>query len=83
MATVYTAAFFDTKVVPLKEATVNITSSAVLYGLSVYSVFPVCVTQDGLAAFRLADHFTRLVNSARIIGIDTFEGAWTRERFGD
>ncbi|MBI3572030.1 aminotransferase class IV, partial [Candidatus Kaiserbacteria bacterium] len=47
------------------------------------SVFPVCVTQDGLAAFRLADHFTRLVNSARIIGIDTFEGAWTRERFGD
>jgi branched-chain amino acid aminotransferase len=34
-----------------------------------------------LRAFRISDHFTRLLNSARIIGIDTFEKEWTEEKF--
>lgn len=81
MARAYGKAFFDSSVVPLEEASLSITSSAVLYGLSVYTVFPVSFTKDGPAAFRLADHFARLLNSAKIIGIDSFESAWTRERF--
>ena len=61
--------------------TFSILSSAVLYGLSVYTVFPVCITKDGAVAFRLKDHFKRLVDSARIIGIDTFEKQWTEKKF--
>lgn len=81
MAKVYEQAFFGSKVVPIENATLSITSSAVLYGLSVYTVLPVCVTQDGAAAFRVADHFQRLVDSTRIIGIDTFESIWNLDRF--
>jgi branched-chain amino acid aminotransferase len=66
----------------MEEARVSIASSAVMYGLSVYTVFPVNVTRGGdLVAFRLNDHYVRIVNSARIIGIDTFEPAWSRDRF--
>lgn len=81
MARIYDKALFGDKIVPISEAHLSVASSAVLYGLSVYTVFPVTVTGRGLAAFRLRDHYTRLVNSARIIGMDTFEPAWSYERF--
>lgn len=81
MARIYEHVFFKDGLVARTEATVSVMSSAVLYGLSVYTVFPVCITKDGPAAFRLKDHFQRLVNSAKIIGIDTFEPEWTEERF--
>lgn len=70
MAKVYASAWMDGKVVSLADANLSVASSAVLYGLSVYTVFPVCSTENGLAAFRLADHERRLRNSAKIIGID-------------
>jgi branched-chain amino acid aminotransferase len=45
-------------------------------------VFPVNVAESGeLVAFRMHDHYRRIINSARIIGIDTFEPAWPEERF--
>lgn len=69
------------KLVPIEQATLSVASSAVLYGLSVYTVFPVEPTPKGLAAFRLHEHYERLVNSCRIIGIDTFEAAWPYENF--
>ncbi|MFZ2500782.1 MAG: aminotransferase class IV [Minisyncoccia bacterium] len=81
MAHVYEQAYFGSKLVPITEAQVSVTSSAVLYGLSVYTVLPVCVTQKGLVAFRIKEHFERLVNSAKVIGIDTFEPEWSLERF--
>jgi branched-chain amino acid aminotransferase len=81
MARIYDKAFFDSAIVPAGEAKLSIMSSAVLYGLSVYSVFPVCQSASGLAAFRIKDHFKRLIDSARIIGIDTFEQKWTEEKF--
>jgi branched-chain amino acid aminotransferase len=81
MAKLYTKAYWGNKVIPVKNAQVSIASSAVLYGLSVYTVFPILVTKKGRFAFRLPDHYTRLVNSARIIGIDTFENQWTYEKF--
>jgi branched-chain amino acid aminotransferase len=81
MAKIFPTAFFKNKLVPIAEANVSVASSAVLYGLSVYTVFPIFFSAKGLTAFRLKDHFTRLLNSARIIGIDTFEKEWTFEQF--
>lgn len=81
MARIYDYAFFGSKVVPIREASLSVASSAVLYGLSVYTVFPVCVTKEGLAAFRIKDHFKRLLDSAKIIGIDSFEKEWNEEAF--
>ena len=82
MAHVHPTAWFGDGTLPVDDASLSITSSAVLYGLSVYTVFPVAVTGGGHSvAFRLADHYRRLVNSARIIGIDTFEPAWPERRF--
>lgn len=79
MANIYPQAYLNNLVVPLKDAHVSVASAAVLYGLSVYTVFPICTGEGGLLAFRLKDHWRRLVNSARIIGIDTFD--WDEERF--
>ncbi len=81
MARIYQQAYFKDKIIHIEDARLSIASSAVLYGLSVYTVFPVLITERGPAAFRLKDHFERLVNSARIIGIDTFERTWKFEKF--
>jgi branched-chain amino acid aminotransferase len=81
MARIYEQAYFRDAIVPIADAQLSVASSAVLYGLSVYTVFPLCITPQGLAAFRLKDHFDRLINSARIIGIDTFEKEWDFARF--
>lgn len=82
MAHIYPQTYFNDGLRPLEEAKLSIAGSAVLYGLSVYSVFPVHTNADGkLVAFRIGDHFERLINSARIIGIDTFEKEWDKERF--
>jgi branched-chain amino acid aminotransferase len=82
MAYLYEQAYFGDGIRPLHEANLSIAGSAVLYGLSVYTVFPVHTNDDGkLIAFRLKEHFERLINSARIIGIDTFEQDWDEKRF--
>lgn len=73
--------YFDGQLVNFEQATVHIASSAVLYGLSVYTVFAVNMTDRGSAAFRLKDHFQRLLESAHIIGIDTFQREWDYQRF--
>lgn len=75
--------FFRDKFVDFNEANLSIASSPVLYGLSVYTVFSVNKTPEGVAAFRLKDHFNRLVESSKIIGIDTFEKDWNLEKFTD
>lgn len=76
-------AFFRDSFVPFADATVSIASSPVLYGLSVYTVFSVNWNEQEqkLYAFRLQDHYKRLVNSARIMDFDTFESEWGYERF--
>lgn len=81
MARVYDKAYVGDGIVPIRDAHLSVASSAVLYGLSVYTVFPVEITSRGRIAFRLREHYERLVNSSRIIGIDTFESAWSYERF--
>jgi branched-chain amino acid aminotransferase len=82
MAHIYEQTYFDDGIKPLHEAKLSIAGSAVLYGLSVYTVFPIHTNNAGeLVAFRLDEHFERLINSARIIGIDTFEKKWDKAKF--
>jgi branched-chain amino acid aminotransferase len=81
MTKIYPQAFMENKIVPIEEANLSVASSAVLYGLSVYTVFPVISRDDEKFAFRLEDHFQRLLNSAKIIGIDTFEEEWNLDAF--
>ncbi|MDB5187612.1 MAG: ilvE 1 [Candidatus Kaiserbacteria bacterium] len=81
MARMYEKVYFGDTLVDSNDANLSVGSSAVLYGLSVYTVFPVCKTAHGLAAFRLSDHYKRLVDSAKIMGIDTFVPDWSFERF--
>lgn len=70
MATIGKFAAMNGKIVPFSEASVSVASSAVLYGLSVYSVFFGKHTKDGVLAFRIPEHLERLKLSARMIGLD-------------
>jgi branched-chain amino acid aminotransferase len=82
MAKIYEKVFYGDKIVNLQDASLSVASSAVLYGLSVYTVFPLSRSSGNkLVGFRLEDHFKRLLDSARIIGIDGFEKEWNFERF--
>lgn len=81
MTRLYEHAYLGNRLVPIGEANVSVASSAVLYGLSVYTVFHVVKLPVGYGAFRLPQHFERLLRSAKIMGIDTFEQEWTQERF--
>ncbi|MEJ0073107.1 MAG: aminotransferase class IV [Candidatus Saccharibacteria bacterium] len=68
-------------IVPFADANLSIGSSAVLYGLSVYTVFHLAHTAKGLLAFRLPEHWKRLQESAKIIGMDVPENAAEYDRF--
>lgn len=81
MAHIYDQVFFGDTIVPFQNATLSVASSAVLCGLSVYTVFSLCRSDNGWVAFRLTDHFKRLIDSAHIMGVDTFASSWTFERF--
>jgi branched-chain amino acid aminotransferase len=71
------------KFVPFKDANVSIASSSVLYGLCIYTVFAAGwnETQKTLYAFRLKDHYERLLNSAKIMDFHSFARDWPFERF--
>jgi branched-chain amino acid aminotransferase len=81
MALPHSKVYFGDRLVDAQDATLGVATSAVLYGLSVYTVFPVQVNGDRRTAFRLLDHYQRLVESCKIIGIDTFASQWSFERF--
>ena len=66
MAKIFEQAYLEDRIVPIGEAHLSVASAAVLYGLSVYTVFPLWVTEKGLAAFRLRDHYQRLLNFSPI-----------------
>jgi branched-chain amino acid aminotransferase len=82
MAYIYPFTFFDDHIESLQNSKLSIAGSAVLYGLSVYTVFLVHKDEDNkLFGFRIKEHFERLINSAKIIGIDTFEENWNEDKF--
>lgn len=69
MAQIYNKVYFDGKVVDKESASLSVASSAVLYGLSVYTVFPILRIKDEFAIFRVDEHLKRLQNSAKLIGL--------------
>lgn len=75
--------FFRDKFVPFEQANLSIGSSPVLYGLTVYTVFAASwdAKAGKLHAFRLQEHYRRLVNSAKIMDFDSFAHDWPYERF--
>ena len=83
MAHIYPHTYFGNDIVPLEKASLSVASAAVLYGLSVYTVFNVHFDQDTneYLAFRLKEHYRRLTDSCRIMGIDTFTSQWTYDKF--
>lgn len=83
MVYLYPTIYFNGELVPEKDAHLSIASSAVLYGLSVYTVFHITVKDGHYHAFRLADHYKRLVDSCKIIGMDTFAEKWSYDVFVD
>jgi branched-chain amino acid aminotransferase len=76
-------AFMRDAFVPFASANVSIASSPVLYGLSIYTVFSVNWNEADKKhyAFRLKDHYKRLVNSAAIMDFNKFAPAWPYEKF--
>jgi branched-chain amino acid aminotransferase len=76
-------AYFRDDFVPFTEANLSIASAPVLYGLSIYTVFPVFWNgkRQKLYMFRLSDHFRRLQNSAKIMAFDDFLKDWDYQRF--
>jgi branched-chain amino acid aminotransferase len=46
MADIYPQIYHRHAIVPADQATLHVASSAVLYGLSVYTVFPICMTGE-------------------------------------
>lgn len=81
MAHIYPYTHFDGTLIEHSDAKLSVASSAILYGLSVYTVFHVTVHEGAYFAFRLRNHYERLVRSCKIIGIDTFTSDWTYEAF--
>ncbi|MGV9332600.1 aminotransferase class IV [Nocardia sp. NPDC003726] len=81
MANPHPHVYLGDRIVAAEAATVSVASSAVLYGLSVYTVFPVHVDGAARTAFRLDDHFRRLEESCKIIGMDRFAAEWDYARF--
>jgi branched-chain amino acid aminotransferase len=75
--------FFRDSFIPFNQANVSIASSPVLYGLSIYTVFAASwnAEKNELYAFRLKDHYKRLVNSANIMDFNNFAKEWTYEKF--
>lgn len=70
MANIYKKAYFNGKVGSIEDANLSIASSAVLYGLSVYTVFYVYNDKTKHRAFKLRQHYDRLRSSAKIIGLE-------------
>lgn len=81
MATIYPKTYYNDSIINTEDANLSVASSAILYGLSVYTVFHVTVSEGKYYAFRLKDHYRRLQNSSRIIGIDTFAVEWSFKKF--
>lgn len=76
-------AYFRDEFVPFSQANLSIASSPVLYGLSVYTVFSIKWDDSAkkLYAFRLKEHYERLVSSAKILDFHSFAEEWDYDKF--
>ena len=64
--------WFREELVPVKEAKVMVLSPTAQFGLNVFEGIPVYWNEDEkqLYAFRLDDHYDRLLRSAKLLQID-------------
>lgn len=62
--------WFDGRLVPQEEAVVSVLSHALHYGTSVFEGARAYATERGAAVFRLQEHSQRLIDSARILGMN-------------
>lgn len=58
--------WFDGKMVPWRDATVHVLTHTLHYGMGVFEGIRSYETSNGTSIFRLDDHVTRLINSAKI-----------------
>jgi branched-chain amino acid aminotransferase len=65
-------AFFENKIVSIGEAKVSIMTNALQYGTGVFGGIRGYVSHDqkSFHLFRLEDHFNRLLNSLKILGVE-------------
>ena len=66
-------AFFEGKIVPLADAKINIAVHGFLYGTTVFSGMRAYWNEEKkrLFVFRPYEHFHRLLNSARMMAMDS------------
>ena len=62
--------WMDRKLVPWREANVHVLTHTLHYGLGVFEGIRCYKTARGPAVFRLTDHFKRLENSAKLVGME-------------
>jgi len=63
--------WFDGELVPEAEAKVSVLTHALHYGTSVFEGIRAYATERGPAVFRLTEHAQRLIDSAKIIGMES------------
>jgi len=81
MAVVLRKSYIGGEIVDSNKAGVSIMSSAAMYGLSVYSVFFLKEAGGQHLAYRLKDHYQRLINSSLLIGMDSFGEQYSYTEF--
>lgn len=69
-------AYFRKKIIPTKEAVISIASHSLQYGTTCFGGIRGYVINGEIRLFRLQDHYQRLINSIKILGID-FQLSWT------
>jgi branched-chain amino acid aminotransferase len=70
MVKIWDKIYYGGELVESGKANIHIASSAVLYGLSVYTVFPINKIGKDFYVFRIEKHLERLQNSAKIMGLE-------------
>ena len=63
-------AYFRKEIIPLKEASISIASHSLQYGIICLGGIRGYVRDGKIRIFRLHDHFLRLKNSAKILGME-------------
>ena len=61
--------WYDTELVPWRDAKTHVLTHTLHYGLGVFEGVRAYETKQGTAIFRLEDHTNRLFNSAHIVGM--------------
>lgn len=62
-------AYFRKEIVPIEQATISIASHSLQYGMTCFAGIRGYFQQDKARIFRLHDHYIRMMNGAKIVGM--------------